>query len=123
MPSFLRFRSLANLLLRFPELFTAIENEIGVKGPLGIDSYGVSMTTLEEIFLQLGEEEEAKKEEKEFNAKQGEGKKKKKGKKVSCDDGSCKTGCIIYMLTGWERLFVELILLQSMYFRTTVSVL
>ena len=32
----------------------------------GIDSYGVSMTTLEEIFLKLGEEEESKKEEMEL---------------------------------------------------------
>ena len=45
-------------------MFTSIEEEI-TKGSssLGIDSYGVSMTTLEEIFLKLGEEEEAKKEE------------------------------------------------------------
>ena len=33
----------------------------------GIDSYGVSMTTLEEIFLKLGEEEEAKKKLEEEN--------------------------------------------------------
>jgi hypothetical protein len=30
---------------------------------LGIDTFGVSMTTLEEIFLQLGEEEDALKDE------------------------------------------------------------
>ena len=57
-------------------MFTAIENEIFAKGPLGIDSYGVSMTTLEEIFLHLGEEEEAKKEEEELKGAAG-----KKGKK------------------------------------------
>ena len=37
----------------------------------GIDSYGVSMTTLEEIFLKLGEEEEAKKLEEENRNKVG----------------------------------------------------
>eukprot|EP00095_Tigriopus_kingsejongensis_P007732 maker-scaffold200_size264178-snap-gene-0.9 protein:Tk07732 transcript:maker-scaffold200_size264178-snap-gene-0.9-mRNA-1 annotation:"atp-binding cassette sub-family a member 5" len=46
---------------RFPELFTAIENDMD-HHRLGISSYGVSMTTLEEIFLKLGEEEEVKKE-------------------------------------------------------------
>ena len=35
----------------------------------GIDSYGVSMTTLEEIFLKLGEEEESKKEELELKVR------------------------------------------------------
>ncbi len=44
---------------------------------LGIDSYGVSMTTLEEIFLKLGEEEEAKKEEQELQV-MNKGKKKTK---------------------------------------------
>ncbi len=41
------------------------------KAEVGIDSYGVSMTTLEEIFLKLGEEEEdaKKKEEEEAKAK------------------------------------------------------
>ena len=35
-----------------------MENEISWNGPLGISSYGISMTTLEEVFLHLGEEEE-----------------------------------------------------------------
>lgn len=48
-------------LSRFPDLFSAIESDIE-KNHLGISSYGVSMTTLEEIFLKLGEEEKAKKE-------------------------------------------------------------
>ncbi len=49
---------------RFPDLFAAIEGDIALSKEvdnalaLGIDSYGVSMTTLEEIFLKLGEEEE-----------------------------------------------------------------
>jgi ATP-binding cassette subfamily A (ABC1) protein 5 len=48
---------------KFSDLFSSIESEINNKnGGLGISSYGVSMTTLEEIFLHLGEEEEAAKE-------------------------------------------------------------
>ncbi len=44
---------------RFPDLFSDLEADIGLEdGGLGVDSYGVSMTTLEEIFLKLGEEEE-----------------------------------------------------------------
>ena len=35
-----------------------VENDISSNGHLGISSYGVSMTTLEEVFLHLGEEEE-----------------------------------------------------------------
>ena len=35
-----------------------IEDDISVEGDLGISSYGVSMTTLEEVFLRIGEEEE-----------------------------------------------------------------
>ncbi|XP_059079473.1 cholesterol transporter ABCA5-like isoform X1 [Tigriopus californicus] len=46
---------------KFPDLFSAIESDID-KNLSGISSYGVSMTTLEEIFLKLGEEEKAKKE-------------------------------------------------------------
>ena len=38
-------------------LFSEIETDIK-SGKLGIDSYGASMTTLEEVFLRLGEEEE-----------------------------------------------------------------
>ena len=41
----------------------------GFKTSQGIDSYGVSMTTLEEIFLKLGEEEESKKEENELKVR------------------------------------------------------
>ena len=51
-------------LCRFPDLFSAIEIDIESRS-LGISSYGLSMTTLEEVFLQLGEEEEAKEMEKE----------------------------------------------------------
>ena len=42
---------------RFPALFGEIENEIHHGGHLGIDSYGTSMPTLEEVFLRLGEDE------------------------------------------------------------------
>jgi hypothetical protein len=56
---------------KFPGLFANIESDIskssgGGSEGLGINSYGVSMTTLEEIFLRLGEEEEMKKEEEEL---------------------------------------------------------
>lgn len=40
----------------FGKLFSAIENEITTKSRLGIESYGVSMTTLEEVFLRLEHE-------------------------------------------------------------------
>ncbi|XP_076447270.1 cholesterol transporter ABCA5-like isoform X2 [Babylonia areolata] len=46
---------------KFPELFTALETQQGsqtVAQSLGILNYGVSMPTLEEVFLKLGEEEE-----------------------------------------------------------------
>ncbi|XP_067014846.1 cholesterol transporter ABCA5 [Anabrus simplex] len=47
----------------FPPLFQAIEQEINTRAMrLGISSYGVSMTTLEEVFLQL-EPDEAEGEE------------------------------------------------------------
>ncbi|KAK6641556.1 hypothetical protein RUM44_013268 [Polyplax serrata] len=43
----------------FAPLFSAIENEIKTKASrLGISSYGVSMTTLEEVFLHLERDEE-----------------------------------------------------------------
>ena len=44
-------------LYRFAPLFKDIENEIHSQGALGIDSYGTSMPTLEEVFLRLGDEE------------------------------------------------------------------
>ena len=81
------------LLSRFPDLFTAIEDEISAKGSLGIDSYGVSMTTLEEIFLHLGEEEEARKEEEEMNGGGPGSKEGKKKKKRNQDE--VVGGCII----------------------------
>lgn len=40
----------------FASLFGAIEDSIG-EGTLGIKSYGISMTTLEEVFLKMGEVE------------------------------------------------------------------
>ena len=43
---------------KFPSLFHQVEDEIASQGSLGVSSYGVSMTTLEEVFLHLGEEEE-----------------------------------------------------------------
>ena len=43
---------------KFPALFHQVEDEIANQGSLGVSSYGVSMTTLEEVFLHLGEEEE-----------------------------------------------------------------
>ena len=42
---------------RFAPLFKDIETEIQDEGHLGIDSYGTSMPTLEEVFLRLGDEE------------------------------------------------------------------
>jgi ATP-binding cassette subfamily A (ABC1) protein 3 len=39
---------------RFPEFFTYLDDN---KEALGIDSYGVSLTTLEEVFLRIGMEE------------------------------------------------------------------
>ena len=43
---------------RFAPLFKDIETEIQSEGHhLGIDSYGTSMPTLEEVFLRLGDEE------------------------------------------------------------------
>ncbi|CAD6242712.1 GSCOCT00009542001.2-RA-CDS [Cotesia congregata] len=48
-----------NSVENFAPLFTAIENEIKTRtGRLGISSYGVSMTTLEEVFLHLEKDEE-----------------------------------------------------------------
>lgn len=48
-----------NAVENFAALFTAIEQEINSKsGRLGISSYGVSMTTLEEVFLHLEKDEE-----------------------------------------------------------------
>ena len=35
-----------------------IEDDISEEGNLGVSSYGVSMTSLEEVFLRLGEEED-----------------------------------------------------------------
>lgn len=48
-----------NSVENFPLLFAAIENEIKTKASrLGISTYGVSMTTLEEVFLHLEKDEE-----------------------------------------------------------------
>ncbi|XP_011864541.1 PREDICTED: ABC transporter A family member 1-like isoform X2 [Vollenhovia emeryi] len=48
-----------NSVENFAPLFSAIEHEIETRSSnLGISSYGVSMTTLEEVFLQLEKEEE-----------------------------------------------------------------
>ncbi|CAG9831938.1 unnamed protein product [Diabrotica balteata] len=47
-----------NTVDNFSSLFTAIENEISSRSNLGIASYGVSMTTLEEVFLRLQKEEQ-----------------------------------------------------------------
>ena len=49
---------------RFPSLFGEIENEIHGGGSLGIDSYGTSMPTLEEVFLRLGDDEHEENSEK-----------------------------------------------------------
>jgi hypothetical protein len=48
----------------FPALFRKFDEE---KFNLGIDSYGVSVTTLEEVFLKTGQNEEEKNEEKQIN--------------------------------------------------------
>ncbi|XP_015126948.1 ATP-binding cassette sub-family A member 5 [Diachasma alloeum] len=48
-----------NSVENFAPLFSAIEHEIKTRGSrLGISSYGVSMTTLEEVFLHLEKDEE-----------------------------------------------------------------
>ncbi|KMQ94889.1 atp-binding cassette sub-family a member 2-like protein [Lasius niger] len=48
-----------NSVESFASLFTAIEHEIKTRSSrLGISSYGVSMTTLEEVFLHLEKDEE-----------------------------------------------------------------
>lgn len=48
-----------NSVDNFAPLFSAIEQEIKTKAlRLGISSYGVSMTTLEEVFLHLEKDEE-----------------------------------------------------------------
>ncbi|XP_044763088.1 ABC transporter A family member 1-like [Coccinella septempunctata] len=53
-----------NAVNNFAPLFSAIEQEINNQnGKLGISSYGVSMTTLEEVFLHLERDEEELEEE------------------------------------------------------------
>ncbi|XP_045466962.1 cholesterol transporter ABCA5-like [Harmonia axyridis] len=53
-----------NAVDNFAPLFSAIEQEINSQnGKLGISSYGVSMTTLEEVFLHLERDEEELEEE------------------------------------------------------------
>lgn len=48
-----------NSVENFAPLFSAIEHEIKTRSSrLGINSYGVSMTTLEEVFLHLEKDEE-----------------------------------------------------------------
>jgi len=48
-----------NSVENFAPLFSAIEHEIKTRSSrLGISSYGVSMTTLEEVFLHLEKDEE-----------------------------------------------------------------
>ncbi|XP_038065899.1 ATP-binding cassette sub-family A member 5-like [Patiria miniata] len=47
---------------KFPDLFQALESDAGMQGgtvakQLGIKSYGVSMTSLEEVFLNISDEE------------------------------------------------------------------
>ena len=49
----------------FPALFKAFDEH---KSNLGIDSYGVSVTTLEEVFLKIGHNEAVTNAEKEANA-------------------------------------------------------
>lgn len=43
----------------FPPMFTEIDEK---KDKLSIESYGISITTLEEVFLRIGEDPEEKKE-------------------------------------------------------------
>lgn len=70
-------------LERFPDLFTAIERDIAAGvGGRGISSYGVSMTTLEEIFLKLGEEEGEKEE-----GEGGNGQKSQRGRVTAEEPG------------------------------------
>lgn len=45
---------------KFADLFSQIEDN---KGSLGIDNYGVSVTTLEEVFLRIGMEDKIERDE------------------------------------------------------------
>lgn len=47
---------------RFPSFFAYLDE---IKDSIGIDSYGVSVTTLEEVFLRIGLEDKVEREEKE----------------------------------------------------------
>ncbi|XP_026281728.1 cholesterol transporter ABCA5 isoform X3 [Frankliniella occidentalis] len=47
-----------NAVNSFPDLFAAIEREVNTKRGLGVTSYGVAMTTLEEVFLHLERDED-----------------------------------------------------------------
>ena len=60
---------------RFPSLFGEIENDIFNGGDLGIDSYGTSMPTLEEVFLRLGDDDDENKMEEEHEEKSNDDKK------------------------------------------------
>ncbi|XP_072019069.1 cholesterol transporter ABCA5-like [Amphiura filiformis] len=76
-----------NDVSNFAGLFEALENkdDTGVSSTamaLGIQSYGISMTTLEEVFLKIGEEAEE-----EDDATDGSKKEKKGGKNKTNDQG------------------------------------
>ncbi|XP_045030700.1 ABC-type organic anion transporter ABCA8 [Daphnia magna] len=60
----------------FPPLFSKLESLVnsGEANEMGFNSYGVSMTTLEEVFLKLGEEAELAEQTTEFAAIKSEGK-------------------------------------------------
>lgn len=62
---YITFRLPKEAAPRFPEFFAHLDE---VKESMGIDSYGVSLTTLEEVFLRIGLEEKEREEEEEDNA-------------------------------------------------------
>eukprot|EP01046_Picozoa_sp_COSAG06_P044582 COSAG06_NODE_6031_length_3145_cov_26.486868_1_plen_143_part_10 len=75
---------------RFPELLTALEDR---KAELGVSTYGLSATTLEEVFLNLDKankekkrEEEEKKKKQEEEDKTTDKKKKDKKKKTKQEE-------------------------------------
>ncbi len=69
----------------FPGLFEALETQgddtSSAASGMGIQSYGIAMTTLEEVFLKLGEEED---EDEDKEGKEEKGKQKKENKQGTC---------------------------------------
>jgi hypothetical protein len=103
----------------FPALFRKFDEE---KFNLGIDSYGVSVTTLEEVFLKIGHGEAASNEDKQVNEVPAEDFEMKnetnepKGDKSSLENGSAineimkKSGDVekSNLFSDWFRHFLAL---------------